>query len=186
MLGAVTGVFWNKGFSGASLDDLQEAAGVSRPSLYTAFGDKRGMYARVLAAFRQDLEDHLAKLLAAERPVRADLAAFYQGAIDLYTSGEEGPRGCLVLCTAAAETLNSPDAKAVLHGVIEGLDVALESRFQIAAAAGELPAGQTAEGLSLHAAAVLHSLALRARAGQDRETLTAFATSGLNLLLGPA
>ncbi|WP_293676167.1 TetR/AcrR family transcriptional regulator [uncultured Phenylobacterium sp.] len=182
LLQALTGVFWDKGYSGASLDDLQEAAGVSRPSLYTAFGDKRGMYHRVLQAFTAGFETHLSQLANGGGDLRGDLAKFYGAAIDLYVTGARGPRGCLVLCTATADAIDLPDAKAALGSVIHGLDDVLIARFRGAAAGRDNPAGPSPDARALHAAAILHSLALRARAGQSRNELLGFAESGLALL----
>lgn len=36
-------VFWDRGYEGASLPDLIEGTGLSRESLYKAFGDKKGL-----------------------------------------------------------------------------------------------------------------------------------------------
>ncbi|MEM9755984.1 MAG: helix-turn-helix domain-containing protein, partial [Pseudomonadota bacterium] len=44
--------FWGTGFDGTALPDLEEATGLSRKSLYNAFGDKRDMFLDALRAFR--------------------------------------------------------------------------------------------------------------------------------------
>ena len=41
-------VFWSTGYSGASLDSIATAAGMNRPSLYAAFGDKHALYIKAL------------------------------------------------------------------------------------------------------------------------------------------
>ena len=48
VLERVRAVFMEKGFSAASLDDLAAAAGLNRPSLYAAFGDKEQLYLHTL------------------------------------------------------------------------------------------------------------------------------------------
>src|SRR5262245_66197867 len=51
--------FWRAGYAATSLDDLSAATGMNRPSLYSAFGDKRDLY---LAALRRYWElSHVGK-----------------------------------------------------------------------------------------------------------------------------
>ncbi|MGI9385470.1 MAG: TetR/AcrR family transcriptional regulator [Methyloligellaceae bacterium] len=52
-LAAITDVFWNKGYDGASMQDLVAATGLKKGSLYAAFGDKRRMYHAALARYDQ-------------------------------------------------------------------------------------------------------------------------------------
>lgn len=184
MLESLLDVFWKKGFSRASLDDLEAAAGVNRPSLYTAFGDKQGMYLRALAAFEARMAAALAPALQPALPLREGLRAFYSGAVDLYTADRHAPRGCLVFCTAVTEAVEDEAVREVLRDVLEKLDRALVSRFTQAQAAGELPA-RAATALGMSASALLHSLALRARAGATRARLLQFVDAGLDVLLGP-
>ena len=55
-LRAAADVFWTKGFSATSLDDLSSAMGMNRPSIYRAFGDKEAIYRRALMQFAQGME----------------------------------------------------------------------------------------------------------------------------------
>ena len=59
VLEAVMDTFWTRGYSSTSLDDLAEAAGINRPSLYATFGDKQTMYLRAVAYFEAAMEAQL-------------------------------------------------------------------------------------------------------------------------------
>jgi TetR/AcrR family transcriptional repressor of nem operon len=64
-LRSALGVFWSKGFAGTSTDDLMQAMGIGRQSLYNAFGDKRQLYLEALGAYLQEaIDGHLARLNA--------------------------------------------------------------------------------------------------------------------------
>src|SRR5579863_5602053 len=52
-LDAAMRVFWEKGYEGASLDDLTQAMGINRSSLYASFGDKEELFNRVIARYAQ-------------------------------------------------------------------------------------------------------------------------------------
>src|ERR1700709_2108964 len=58
--------FWSKGYSATTLDDLSQATGLNRPSLYAAFGDKRTLYRTVLMHYWQLSVDAMASGFAPE------------------------------------------------------------------------------------------------------------------------
>ena len=61
--------FWKKGYEGTSLTDLTEAMGINRPSLYAAFGNKEGLFRRVLERYIANTGQQLqAALSAPTRP----------------------------------------------------------------------------------------------------------------------
>ena len=179
VLEAVIGVFWRKGFSGATLPDLADAAGITRPSLYTALGDKLSMYLRSLDHFKAALEQQLAASLDPSRPLAEGLLDFYVGGIDLYLSGGDQPRGCLAICTASTEAAEEPEIREALRTILDVMDNALEQRF--AEALGPRRRSD-AKPLAAMASATLHSLAVRARAGQRRDRLVSLASATANLL----
>lgn len=167
--------FWAAGFTGTSLDDLAAATGMNRPSLYAAFGDKKSIYLKSLDLYTESLRKVLIAILEADRSLADGLIAFYEGGIELYMSGEKGPRGCFVSCTAPAEAAVDEDIKAALSGVLGEIDHGLELLYRQAQKRGEISREADAAALARLAGAVLHSLALRARAGASRAELQAIA-----------
>src|ERR1700738_3267730 len=124
-LGKALDLFRKDGFAATSLDDLSAATGMNRPSLYGAFGDKRELYIKSYARYRADARAVMTDIFRDEMPIRERLARIYAVALDIYLSGESGPRGCFTVMTAASEAVFDPDIRAmVLEGFLE-LDQAL-------------------------------------------------------------
>ncbi len=178
---AVLGVFWEKGYSGASLSDLAAAAAVSRPRLYDAISDKRSIYLAVIDRVTGELKGALDAALTGQRPLREELAAFLEISIGHYVSGAQS-RGCLVMCTAPAEALGSPAVRAALARIIAVLDDAFEARFQTAQDRGEIGSAISAAMLGRQATAVVQSLALRARSGADIGEMRSMARAAAALM----
>src|SRR4051795_6005897 len=76
--------FWKAGYAGTSLDDLSEATGMNRPSLYAAFGDKRDFYLKTLEYYRDESRRLEAGALADHPPLGVSLKRFYDKALELY------------------------------------------------------------------------------------------------------
>ncbi|MCA9716995.1 MAG: helix-turn-helix transcriptional regulator [Myxococcales bacterium] len=174
-------VFWERGFSATSLSDLSEATGMNRPSLYAAFGDKRTLYLKALQSYSARMGRELAATLAADELERA-LTGFYYKMVEKFVSGAGEARGCMVASSASADAMNDADVRAVLNGSVERLDAALVERFRRAADEGLLSPRDVGR-LGPLATAVLHSLSVRARAGDNRRALRKFARESVSLLL---
>ena len=111
---------------------------MNRPSLYGAFGDKRELYIKSYQRYRDDARAAMADIFRDELPIRKRLQRIYAVALDIYLSGEAGPRGCFTVMTAASEAVPDPDIRAmVLEGFTE-LDKAFAACFRRAKEKGEL------------------------------------------------
>lgn len=181
----IVATFWDHGFAATSLDQLAAATELNRPSLYAAFGDKKAMYRASLAIVAQSMQEEVAAALRAPTLAGA-LRRFYKGAIQHYTSGDDGPRGCLHVCTATVDAVHDPEIRSDIDGVMREIDTVLAARIARAQAEGEIPPERDPAALAAVAGAVLHSLAVRARAGQPRRQLEAIAATTTALIVGTA
>ncbi|MBN9042803.1 MAG: TetR family transcriptional regulator [Rhizobiales bacterium 62-47] len=178
-------LFRKDGFAATSLDDLSTATGMNRPSLYGAFGDKRALYIKSYQRYRADARAAMADIFKVELPIRQRLQRIYAVALDIYLSGEAGPRGCFTVMTAASEAVADPDIRAmVLEGFGE-LDKAFAICFRRAKEHGELPASADPDVLAQMASATIHTIAIRARARTPRKQLEAIVRGAIDLMCGP-
>jgi AcrR family transcriptional regulator len=177
-------VFWEAGYSGTSLDDLGAGMEMNRPSMYAAFGDKEALYLEVLRRYRAATRAGIESALAPDRPLREGLRLVFTGALDLYFAGTSGARGCLLICTAMTEARN-PKVREMLKGSLRSMDEVFATRMQKAKDDGELPESADVAGLAQMASAVIGTLSVRARAGEEREALEAFVRASIDVLCGP-
>jgi TetR/AcrR family transcriptional regulator, copper-responsive repressor len=177
VLNAARDAFWQRGLSGVSLDALAEETGVARPSLAAAFGDKRALYLRVVEAFTAEMFAAAKAVMTARKPLRDELAAFFEGALALYLSGDV-PKGCLGVCTLPVAAAEDDDVRAALLTIIAATDDIFRRRFTEEARKRRFDV----EGRSFLAASLLHSIAIRARAGQPKRELKAMVASAVELL----
>ncbi len=177
--------FWDAGYAGTSLDDLSAATGMNRPSPYAAFGDKRALYLRALERYRASGRAALKETLALDQPLRQTLRQVYAKALALYLSGEEAARGCFAIGTAATEAVGNPEVRAFLADSVRSVDDAFEACIRSARDRGELKPEADPTALARLATAVMHTLAIRSRAGAPRAALEAVAEAGVNLICGP-
>ncbi|MNI12352.1 HTH-type transcriptional repressor ComR [compost metagenome] len=177
------GVFWSTGYSGASLDSIATAAGMNRPSLYAAFGDKHALYIKALEQYWEVAAAAMhAALTDTGLTVRQALLQFYEGQLSIYFSGDGQPRGCFAIGTATTEAVEDAEIREVLSDRLSRLDADLETRLRVAIEQGELPESADPAALAVLASSLLHSISIRARAGKSREDLTALARTAVNVM----
>lgn len=183
-LGKALDLFRTQGFAATSLDDLSTATGMNRPSLYGAFGDKRELYIKSYRRYRDEARAAMADIFRRELPLRQRLERIFAAALDIYLSGESGPRGCFTVVTAASEAVGDPEIRAmVLEGLSE-LDKAFASCFRRAREKGELPASADPAVLAQLASATVHSIAIRSRARVPRKELEAIVKGAIDVMVG--
>ncbi len=102
-------LFWQKGYYQASIQDLVNAMGINRASLYGAFSDKHNLYLKALERYRQEDVSQLLQLFNRNLDTKTFFEAVFDNVIVGLTDDPER-KGCF-LTNACLEML--PDDKEV-------------------------------------------------------------------------
>jgi len=168
-MAAIVESFRSKGYAATSLDDLTDATGLSRPSLYRAFGDKLDMYLAAMDAFSDQAVHQAVPALEQASSAEAALAEFYDAMLDIYFRNESVAPGCLVFATAPC----GADEKAIrtrLKLGVDGLDGLFRRTFRRHAAE---TSDETMRSAVEIAANTLLALSTRAKSGASKADLSA-------------
>jgi len=168
-LEAALSVFWQKGYEGASFDDLTRATGVARPGLYAAFGNKEALFYKALDryentynAFMSEALDEPTAFAVVERLLR-DTARLHT----LYPAHT----GCMGLNGALACSDDAEPIRKDLAARRAASQRALHERLEQARAEGDLPASTDCEALAAFVMAVTQGMAVQAKGGANRQIL---------------
>jgi TetR/AcrR family transcriptional repressor of nem operon len=131
-------VFWDRGYEGASLPDLIEGTGLSRGSLYKAFGDKKGL---LLAALDRYMAEGL-KLSAEQLSQPGSARAAIRTSLLRHaaqSSDGAGRRGCLIVAMATEQAAHDPEIAERTRGMFERLQQLYAAAIVRGQASGEFP-----------------------------------------------
>lgn len=168
--------FWRKGYEGASLSDLTEAMGITRPSLYATFGNKEELFRKALDHYERRylcfFKDGLAQPTA-----RGVVERLLNGYADMQTDPVTPP-GCLgtsgaLACSPAAESVRQ---ELVARRIRD--QAVLQERLERARSEGDLPPEADPVVLARYVMTLVQGMAVQASSGASRADLhTVIATA---------
>jgi len=181
-LAAALRVFWSKGYEGASMADLTDAMGITKPSLYAAFGNKEALFNKALDLYQAEKLAYMGRAL--EAPTARGVAErLMRGALEMQT-GTEGPCGCLSVISSVACGSEAESIREQVVARSAAAKKALLDRFERAKIEGDLPADADPQGLSSYLTAVMQGMAVQAGAGASRAELERLVETSLALWPG--
>jgi AcrR family transcriptional regulator len=127
VLASALELFWSKGYSATSMQDLAQATGVLRGSLYNAYGGKEQIFLRAYDRYGQRYLVDARRAL--DRPSLSQaLDSFLAYAVASMTKGRP-TRGCLTTKAALDEELSSEEIRAALADLLKRLEALLFERL---------------------------------------------------------
>jgi TetR/AcrR family transcriptional repressor of nem operon len=171
---ALLDVFWSRGWAGASIEELTQATGLLRGSLYAAYGSKEDMFRAAIRRYAADL----AAAIATEK-TGLDGAAHVLDTVVRLTVRDPERRGCVILNAIPESRALSPELRQELQDALASMQALLRKRVR-EALAGARRSDLDVEPLvaMLFAAAV--AIRVLGRAGQDRRFLQNIARGAID------
>ena len=176
--GAMT-VFWDKGYEGASLDELQSAmGGINPPSFYAAFGSKERLFFEVVDLYLETVGGGPTRALRSAPTARAGIEAMLHEAVDIYCDPDT-PRGCLFFLSAVNCTPANRSVCDRMRGYRAQVPDVIRGRLEQGVAEGDVPQQLDLEPLVSLYADLAYALPLRASDGASRQDLLAGVTAAM-------
>jgi len=108
--------FWSTGYDSASIPELEAATGLSRSSIYNAFGSKRGLFDAAVQNYLDEVVRPRLQPLIVD-PVAPDALTEYLGGLSAGFARVEsmaGANGCLLINTAASDIVHDSDVARII------------------------------------------------------------------------
>lgn len=164
-------VFWRQGYEGTSLDDLMNVTGLTKSSIYKAFGNKANLYRLAKERYDTHYLEFQRKALEEETP-RKIAEKFLYTTARLHTSSDT-PKGCFetngaLACSEASEEIRLE----LIKGRVEQR-ARLRKRFDATRSKGPVIGGSS-DAAALFVVTLVQGMAVQAKAGASRQELERF------------
>ncbi len=169
--------FWRHGYETTSISDLTQAMGVTAPSIYAAFGNKKHLFLEAMHRYAGSLDDH-------EKTLRESATAYeavhrmLMSAADAFT-GDATPRGCLLASATASGSAQAMDVQAAVTDVRRQITNGVRARIEQDIAAGILPPRTQGAALANFAIALVQGMSVLARDGMQPDALKAMVETAM-------
>lgn len=185
VLEAASSAFWSKGYEATSTRDLVKSTGLTQPSLYNAFGDKRGLYLRALEHYLEHtLRERIGRLERTVTPAQCITLFFHE----IIERAIEDPdkRGCMLVNSALETSSEDESFRETVALELAEVRAFFQRNLVSALDRGEISAVVPAEDAASHLLATLIGIRVLARVTPQYALLAGAVSPALALLGLPA
>ncbi len=180
-LDAAMACFWRGGYEATSMRELTKSMGISGPSLYNAFGDKRAIFTAALERYLDQSPRARIKRLEASRPPKDAIRQFIEEIIERSLSDPER-RGCLLINSALEVAPHDRELGALIADCLAEIEAFFRRSIKAAQKQGAVRSDLVAKDVARLLLGVLLGIRVLARTRPDRALLEGVARPALALL----
>jgi TetR/AcrR family transcriptional repressor of nem operon len=181
VLEAAIECFWHRGYEATSVRDLVDKMGISGPSLYNAYGDKRALFAQALEHYFDHSARALIKQLETSLPPKQAVRRFIEEIIDRSVNDRER-RGCFLINSALEVAPHDRQLGALVADSLAEIEAFFYRSIKAAQAKGAVPRNRVARDLARLLLGVVLGVRVLARSKPERALLQGVARPALALL----
>lgn len=181
VLDAAIRCFWLRGFETTSIRDLTAEMGIHGPSLYNAFGDKRGLFIEALQRYAAcTMRERITRLEELASPIAA-IHAFFQELIEKSLADPEH-RGCMIVNAALDVAAHDEGIRAIVSDLLGEIEGFFRRAVTAANRGGLAPRRLDPEDMGRLFLGIVIGIRVLARTGAGRDALEGVARPALSLL----
>lgn len=163
-------LFWQRGYEGASLQDLQQATGLSKSSLYQTYPSKLAWFEAAFAHYCRQRQRDLLEQLQRSESALGFIRTRLLGVLD--DRGLDGvPRGCMLVNVANEFSLAEPAVAQAVQRATRGFCQVFQRALEQAQARGELGADADIDALAGYLQCVMSGLRTQVKSGLPAATI---------------
>jgi TetR/AcrR family transcriptional repressor of nem operon len=179
VLAKAMNLFWRSGYENTSLDELTKEMRIAKQSLYDTFGDKRALYLKAMAYYRDQTNGAMERMLNEIPSVKDGFARLLYGLAA--ETREQHERGCLLL----SANLQRDPKDAAIRRFLQDNQASVEAIFCEALVRaqkqGELPSKDDAAAMARFFVVTIQGMRAMARLKSDRKALEEVARVALGV-----
>jgi TetR/AcrR family transcriptional regulator, copper-responsive repressor len=173
VLGTAMKVFWQNGYAGTSMSDLTGATGLTKPSLYAAYGNKEDLFRQSLHRYIEEQRGLIGAALHEPGVNLMDRIANYLKASARRAGDPSAPGGCFVLastCEADSEAMPAEARQTVIE-INARTNSRFSELFRDEQKKGHVDKTASPELLADHLSVLQAGLVMMAKKGADPQSL---------------
>lgn len=183
VLDAAMACFWRRGLDATSVRELAQEMGLSGPSVYNAFGDKRALFIRSLERYAATTLRPRILRLEALPSARAAIEGFFDEIIDR-SVGDPERRGCFLINSALDAAPHDAEIARAVAAYFAEIEAFLRGRVVAAREAGAIPDQVDVRDMGRMLLGTLIAIRVLSRTGAQKADLQAMIRPALILLDG--
>lgn len=165
-------LFWKKGYHDASAQDMVDALGLNRSSIYNTFSDKKTLFKKALCHYRDQESAGLMAILKTNEPTMDTLRGLLHHVAFAAIEGQTC-RGCFIVNSAVELGQHDTDVRQIILENIEEVVAVFENFIKMGQESGHFNTRNPARNLAIFLFHNMTALRVTTKVTEDRVFLTA-------------
>jgi len=160
-------LFWHKGYNGTSMQDVVDALGISRSSLYDTFGDKHALYVRALERYKERSGSRMCGIVNEAKSAKETIRQLLELTSSDLLNDEQG-RGCFLVNAEVELAAHDTALKELIQMGEQQLENTYYNVIRKGQESGEISTRQDARALTRFMLNTIKGMQVSAKSVKDK------------------